>query len=209
MDLLVQQDLGDNGARSLPPNELAQLRRRAVAAVEGGMPQTRVAQLFGVSRKAVGCWVRAYHSRGEAAFQPRPRGRRTGECLALSEAQQEQVLGSLATAPDELGLPCLLWTRKSVAQLVRREFGITLSGTTIDKYLLRWQLSNRAGECPAGAFLITSARLNHALVAVNNRGLLYFLLAREPFTATGFTGFCARLRLQSSRQVRLIVQPGA
>src|SRR4051794_31358506 len=143
---MVEVQQGSGGARSLPPDALEQLRRRAVAAVESGSSQTRVASMFGVSRKAVGTWVRAYRSGGEPTLRPRPRGRRAGERLALSAAQQSQVLDILAAGPpDAAGLPWLLWTRKAVAELISREFGAELAGTTIDKYLLRWELIGRAG----------------------------------------------------------------
>ncbi|WIX98852.1 helix-turn-helix domain-containing protein [Amycolatopsis mongoliensis] len=213
----VQRGLGAGGARSLSPEALEQLRRRAVAAVESGVSQTRVASTFGVSRKAVGTWVRAYRSGGEPTLRPRPRGRRAGERLVLSAAQQGRLVEILAAGPpDEAGLPWLLWTRKAVADLIAREFGVVLAGTTIDKYLLRWELIGRAGAasrragCPPGTVLVTwthprspagTGRL-HALVAVSGRGTLHFLARAEPFT--GIAEFRHRLRMQLGRDVRMV-----
>lgn len=128
-------------ARSLSAEGLEQLRRQAVAAVESGVPQQHVARMLGISRKAVGAWVRAYHATGEDALRPRKRGRRPGEQLALTVAQQEWVFKTVVgSPPDEVGLPCLLWSRRAITELVDRQFGVALSPATIGHYLARWGL---------------------------------------------------------------------
>ncbi|WP_328611551.1 helix-turn-helix domain-containing protein [Amycolatopsis sp. NBC_00345] len=206
------------GARSLCADALERLRRQAVAAVESGLTQSHTARQFGVSRKAVGKWVRAYHAEGEEAFRPRRRGRRAGERLALSPADQAWIVKTLAGGPpDEAGVPSLLWTRRAVAELVRRQFGISLSGSTIDQYLERWELFDRAAAAahprrsetlllgwvrplPPGA----AERVN-ALVAVTSRGMLFFLASEQPFTADQLTQFRHRLRVQLAADVGLLV----
>jgi transposase len=127
--------------RSLSPEALEELRRRAVAAVESGVSQAEVARLLGVSRKAVGAWVHAYRRRGEESFRPRARGRRPGEQLALSPAQQAWMIKTIvAGSPGEHSLPHALWTRQAVAELVHREYQILLSPVTVGQYLERWGL---------------------------------------------------------------------
>jgi transposase len=213
----VRRELGPAGARSLPADALERIRRQAVAAVESGVPQSRVAQLFGVSRKSVGNWVRVYHARGEAALRPRRRGRRAGQRLALSATQQAWVVSTVSAGlPDEVGLPSLLWTRKALVELIRRQYGVPLSAATVDRYLGRWELlgqPRQPGDCAPGTFLVAwthprsptgPGRLN-ALVAVNNRGVLLFLAGERPFTATHLTEFHRRLRVQLGRDVRLLV----
>ncbi|WP_218173368.1 winged helix-turn-helix domain-containing protein [Burkholderia sp. NFPP32] len=37
--------------------------------------------------------------------------------------------------PDQLVLPFYLWTRESVAQLIEREYGITVSAATAGRYV--------------------------------------------------------------------------
>lgn len=210
------EDQRGPGARSLPADALEQLRRKAVAAVGSGLSQTRVASMFGVSRKAVGSWVRAYESGGESTLRPRPRGRRAGERLVLTATQQGRVVDVLAAGPpDEAGLPWLVWSRKAVAELIARECDVVLAGTTIDKYLLRWELTGRDGVfsrrpgCPPGTLLVTwthprspTGAALHALVAVSGRGTLQFLAAATPFT--GIAEFRRRLRMQAGREIRLI-----
>jgi transposase len=208
------------GARSLSAEALERLRRQAVAAVESGVSQSHAARLFGVSRKTVGNWVRAYQADGELAFRPRRRGRRAGEQLALSPAHQAWVVKTFASGPpDEAGLPSLLWTRGVLGELIRRQFGISLSGGTIDQYLGRWELFTRTGplarahECEPETLLVAwvrprspagAERLN-AVVAVNSRGVLFFLASGQPFTSSQLTQFRQRLRVQLASDVRLLV----
>jgi transposase len=219
----MDHELGAAGARSLPADALERIRRQAVAAVESGVSQSRVAQLFGVSRRSVGTWVRAYQVSGEAALRPRRRGRRVGEQLALSTDQQAWVVATVAESlPDELGLPCLLWTRKAVVELVHREFGVPLSPATADRYLGRWELSVPrwvARDRAAGTLLVAWThprspaaldRLN-ALVAVTTRGVLLFIAGSRPFTDAHLAEFHHRLCVQLGEQVRLrfVVWPAA
>jgi transposase len=128
-------------ARSLSVEALEDLRRRAVAAVESGVSRSEVARLFGVSRKTVGAWVAAYQRLGDDALRPKRRGRKPGEQLALSPAQQDATMRSIVDGtPDKHGMPHWLWTRQAVAELVNREFRILLSPATVWKYLVRWGL---------------------------------------------------------------------
>ncbi|MGW4059871.1 helix-turn-helix domain-containing protein [Amycolatopsis sp. NPDC004747] len=128
-------------ARSLPAEALEVLRRRAVAAVEAGASQVEVARSFGVSRKTVGAWVRAYREGGSTAFRPKPRGRRPGEQLVLSPPRQAATIKAIvAGSPESHGLPHRLWNRQAVAELVNHRYRILLSTTTVTHYLGRWGL---------------------------------------------------------------------
>lgn len=223
-------------ARSLTADALELLRRQAVTAVESGVPQLHVARMLGVSRKTVGTWVRAYRAGGEQAFRPRRRGRRPGEQLALSLAQQAWVLKTVAgSPPDEVGLPHRLWTRRAIAELIDREFGMALNTATIGQYLSRWGLVGRTnllahlrdstvptvpsprGEGPrfGQAELLWVAwtrvcppmgeeRLN-VLLAVTNRGMLFFLADGRPFDRPRLGDFQQRLRVQLGREVTMVV----
>lgn len=138
-DLLGTTTSGD--ARGIPADALEVLRRRAVAAVEAGASRAEVARTFGLSRKTVGEWVRAYRAAGDEALRPKTRGRRPGEQLALSPAQQASTIKAIiAGTPEMHGLPHLLWNRQAVAELVNHRFRILLSVTTVTHYLARWSL---------------------------------------------------------------------
>ena len=40
--------------------------------------------------------------------------------------------------PEQLKFKCCLWTRKSVIELIKREFGIEMPLRTVGEYLKRW-----------------------------------------------------------------------
>ena len=136
MDVIV----GD--ARRLSPSAQEDLRRRAVAAVKGGMTQAAVSAVFGVSPKTVWRWVNAFDRKGNRGLRAGRRGRRPGEQKALTPRQEARVRRAvLGSSPEQVGLPGLVWTRPQVRDLVRRWYGIGLSLVTVGKYLRWWRLS--------------------------------------------------------------------
>jgi transposase len=129
-------------ARLIPPQAQEDLRRRVVAAVESGKTQREVAELFHVSERSVSRWVNAFRRQGNQALSAGRRGRQPEEQKALSKLQQRQVCLVVRTrTPEQAGGAGLLWTRKEVADLVKRRFGISISLPTTGKYLKSWGLS--------------------------------------------------------------------
>jgi len=125
-------------ARSLNQQAQEALRRRGVRAVLGGMTQVEAARVFGVTRQAVGIWMRKHRTGGTAALRARTKGRpRTGGCL---KGWQAATVCKLIRDrhPDQLKLPFALWTAGAVRQLIRRRFGIVCSVRTVQRYLKRW-----------------------------------------------------------------------
>ena len=216
-DEMVRRD-----ARRLPEAALEDLRRRAVAAVESGRSRSEVASLFGVSLKTVGTWVTAYRDLGEDAFRPRTRGRRPGEQLALSPGQQAAVReAATGRDPEELALPYRVWTRQAIAELVNREFRITLSLKTVSGYLSRLGLRpgpnllealrgrGVAGFRAAEVVWLTWHRSPEdvdVLLAACNRGSLYFDVRTTPFDAAAVTGFLRRLADQLGHPITVVVR---
>lgn len=129
-------------ARKLSAEAQEDLRRRAVAAVKGGMSQAEVSKVFGVSPKTVWRWVNAFDTSGNRGLSRGRRGRRPGEQKALSAPQQARVRRAVRDKyPDQIGLSGLVWTRATVRDLVSLWFGVVLSLVTIGKYLRSWGLS--------------------------------------------------------------------
>ena len=124
-------------ARSLPAVAQEDLRRKAVKAVLGGMKQVEAAKVLGVTRQAIGKWLKAYRQGGlktlKAKRQGRPRG---GSLLGWQSAQIAKSI--VDRCPDQLKMPFYLWTREAVGQLIERRFGIRLSVWTVGRYLGRW-----------------------------------------------------------------------
>jgi transposase len=124
-------------ARSLPPKAQEDIRRKAVKAVLDGRKKKEVAEIFGVTRQAIGKWVRAYKKGGEKALKANPQGRpKGGTLLPWQAAQIAKTV--IDRHPEQLKLPFYLWTRKAVAELIEQRFTIRLSVWTIGRYLKGW-----------------------------------------------------------------------
>jgi transposase len=142
-------------ARSLPGIAQSDLRKKAIQSFLDSVTQIEVARIFGVTRQAVGKWVKAYREGGEKALAEKRRGRpRGGSLLPWQAAQIAKTV--VDRTPEQLKLPFYLWTREAVARLVERRFGIQLSVWTIGRYLSRWKFTpqkpmRRAYERDTGA----------------------------------------------------------
>jgi transposase len=125
-------------ARSLAPDAQATLRQRAVAAVLGGMKQTKAAEAFGVTRQAVGKWMKAHREGGTAALARKKRGPKTARAK-LQGWQAAAVCNMIRDRhPEQLKLPFVLWTSEAVRKLIRRKFNVSLSARSVRRYLRTW-----------------------------------------------------------------------
>ena len=117
-------------ARSLPSIAQEDLRRKAINAVLDGKKQVEVAEVFGITRQAVGKWVKTYRKGGEKALKAKRRGRpKGGSLLPWQAAQIAKTV--IHRHPEQLRLPFCLWTREGVGQLIEKRFGIRLSVWTV------------------------------------------------------------------------------
>lgn len=143
-------------ARKLPPEAQEDLRRRVVAAVRAGMGKTEAAATFQVTRQSIHNWMNAVEDGGTRALRARKRGPKQG--AKLLEPHQAASLVRIITAgcPDQLRLPFALWTREAVGALAEQRFDVTLSLSTIGRYLRDWGMTpqkpvRRAYERDEGA----------------------------------------------------------
>lgn len=129
-------------ARSLPSHIQKAIRERAVKLFLDGTKQVDIAEKLGVTRQAVGKWVRAYKTGGGGALKTKKQGRPKG--IALAPWQSAQIVKQIRNyCPDELGLPFFLWTREAVSLLIKSRFGIAFSKWTVGRYLKRWGFSSQ------------------------------------------------------------------
>ncbi len=128
-----------NDARRLSPTAQEALRRRAVAVVRARqMTQVAAATAFGVARKTMWLWMKAYRGGGDAALAAHKRGPKGG-CGKLKGWQAATVCNLICDRhPDQLKLRFFLWTSEAVGELIRRECGVRLSGRSVRRYLARW-----------------------------------------------------------------------
>lgn len=126
-------------ARELSDEVLEALRLRAVRGCQLGLTETQIAQVLGVARETVSRWWSAYADQGVQALPQRRTGRPVGSGRALTDAQAEHIGHLLRThQPEELGIASPLWTRRAVADLIQREFGLVLAVRTVGRYLAWW-----------------------------------------------------------------------
>jgi transposase len=124
-------------ARTLPSIAQEDLRRKVLRAILEGKKQMEAAQIFGVTRQAVGKWVKKYREGGARALRARKRGRPSKSSLLPWQAAQI-AKAVVHRYPEQLKLPFYLWTREAVAELMERKFAIRLSRWTVGRYLAQW-----------------------------------------------------------------------
>ena len=90
-------------ARSLPTIAQEDLRRKAVKAVLDGKTQVEVAKLFGITRQAVGKWMKAYREGGVKKLKAKRKGRPKG-CSLLPWQAAQIVKAIVGRNPDQLTL---------------------------------------------------------------------------------------------------------
>jgi transposase len=126
-------------ARELSDDVLEALRLRALRGCEQGFTEVEVADILGVCRETVCRWWSAYAGGGLDALPHDRTGRPLGSGRALSDAQAEHIRQLLHThQPEELDIAAPLWTRRAVADLIRKEFNLSLAVRTVGRYLERW-----------------------------------------------------------------------
>lgn len=127
-------------ARSLPSAAQEDIRLKVLKAIQGGKKQVEAAELFGVTRQAIGRWVKKYREGGEKALRAKKKGRPKGR--SLEPWQAAQIAKAVVDHyPEQLKLPFYLWTRDAVAELIEKRFGLRLSRWTVGRYLSRWGFS--------------------------------------------------------------------
>jgi transposase len=107
-------------ARHLSPDAQEALREKAVAAVkQQGRSKAEVCRLFGISRQALYTWLKRHARGGRHPLKARPRGRPRGG--RLTGGQAAQIVRTLTPCgPEQMHLPCSLWTRDAVGELIAR-----------------------------------------------------------------------------------------
>jgi transposase len=130
-------------ARSLDQSAQETLRIRAVKALLKGKTQEQVAEIFGVTRQAVGKWWAAYGDGGLPALRKKSRRPKSADDRGgLYGWQCSSIVRTIMRkTPDQLELSFMLWTREAVAELIADRFKIKLSKWTVGRLLKKWGMS--------------------------------------------------------------------
>lgn len=129
-------------ARTIPPEQLYERRKQAVALRKKGMSFLEIAQIVGVRRDVVGQWYAMWQEGGMKALKVGARGAPKGSGLRLNTFEQARIRKNLIErSPDQLKMPFALWTRDAVRLLVKEIYGYDLPIRTIGHYLKRWNFT--------------------------------------------------------------------
>lgn len=125
--------------RTLTHETSETIRLMAVRRVREGEAPSAVIKSYGLCRTTIYRWLRAARSGGEAALKAR---QHPGPPLKLSAAQMRTVRKWICgNDPRQYGFDFGLWTRKVVADLIRRKFRIRLGVTAVGRLLARLQIT--------------------------------------------------------------------
>ncbi|MEQ9379358.1 MAG: IS630 family transposase [Pirellulales bacterium] len=107
-------------------------RRRAMDLLDDGWLVKDVAAALGVTRKSVSEWKKAVRDGGRRALAAKPQ--HVPECR-LSKPQQMKLKRLLRAGPRKAGFATDLWTLPRVAELVKRELGVSYHPSHLGRLL--------------------------------------------------------------------------
>jgi transposase len=112
-------------------------RLRAWELFQSGWRQCAIAQALGVTRGAVSQWIKRAKSYGSQALLHR---KPTGAPRKLSPEHWPRLIQLLRLGPKAFGFRGEVWTEPRIAELVRREFGVSYHPSQIGRILeqCRW-----------------------------------------------------------------------
>jgi transposase len=116
--------------------ELEWRRRQAVVAVEQGESPETVARVLGINRASVYRWLRQANEPDGLAAKPHP-----GPAPRLSLDNHARLETMLHLGPQAHGWSNRLWTCARVAELIRRNFGVSFHHDHVGRFLrarLNW-----------------------------------------------------------------------
>lgn len=126
-------------ARFQTLDRLHERRKQVVRLHRKKVGVMRMVELTGLSYPTVRGVIDLYEQGGVEAIKPKPRGRQAGDGRYLTDAQARSIRQIICDKrPEQLKMEFALWNRAAVMQLIKREYGITLSVRGVGGYLKRW-----------------------------------------------------------------------
>jgi transposase len=107
-------------------------RLRAWELFQSGWRQCDIAKALGVTKGAISQWIKRAKSQGFSALQHR---KPTGAPRKLSLEHWPRLLQLLKLGPTAFGFRGEVWTEPRIADVVRREFGISYHPSQIGRIL--------------------------------------------------------------------------
>ena len=129
-------------ARKLTTEAQQELREMSIRLKESGKTYKVIAEIVHVQPTTICAWYKAYQRGGKKAIKIKKRGRPSGSCRTMTEAQEYEIKKAIVDkCPDQLKFPFALWTRIAVQQLIRELLSIQMPIRTVGEYLKRWNFT--------------------------------------------------------------------
>lgn len=126
-------------ARKLTYDQLTELRKRAVGAVQDGESPEVVARAMGVNRATIYGWLALYRSGGWGRLDARKRG---GRKPKLDAKAMKWVYRTVTmNQPKQFKFPFALWTSKMLGAVIAKHLGIRLSKASVCRLLAQMGLT--------------------------------------------------------------------
>jgi transposase len=106
----------------------AEVRGRAVRAVEDGMSRTAVAAAYGVERTTLYRWMQKYEVDGQSGLE---RKSGSGRRRKLEELNEDELRALVLPGAQHFGYETDLWTVGRLRRVITEEFSIVLSKNTV------------------------------------------------------------------------------
>lgn len=114
--------------------ELEARRRRAVAMLELGHSASEIAELEGVTPWSVYRWKQMYEDAGNDGLSSKPH---PGSTTTLPKEHFEELADLLQQGPQAHGFETDRWTLDRIRVVIEQEFGVSVSTSTVWRYMQR------------------------------------------------------------------------
>lgn len=129
----------ENDARKLDHKTLEEIRTRAVQRVQTGESPEVVIAALGFSRSCIYSWLAMYRAGGWSALKARALN---GRPKRISGQQMQWIYATVVgTSPLQHRFEFALWTRAMIQTLVREQFGLRLSLSSVGRLLAQLGLT--------------------------------------------------------------------
>jgi transposase len=119
--------------RKIGSEAMEQIRIRAVQRVQAGESPETVIKALGFARACIYNWLARYRAGGWHALKT---GNRSGRPKKLSGTQISWIYRTIRNKdPRQLKFSFALWTRLMIASLIKHQFGVKLSPTSVGRLL--------------------------------------------------------------------------
>lgn len=132
-DLLMNNSFSEKPVFTSPRMQQQWNRMQAIKMSRAGVPARRIAEVFGVSTRAVFGWLSVFAQFGQNGLLAKPGA---GPRPKLNEEQLRWIARTVReNTPNQLNFEFGLWTLRLIGELIKRQFDVSLSLPTLGKVM--------------------------------------------------------------------------